>query len=161
MALPGTPGGEHFATGLEHGESGLPDYTPPNHRAMTGKRFSKLALVSGPGFRADLPAGAGPVLVGWGSLAGLLHEAAGILRADGVAAGVVVVERLSPFPQGLAVALAGRRVCCSEMNFTGQFASLLRAHGIAASLQPWDGAVPAARGIAAWAASAAAGEVRP
>jgi 2-oxoglutarate ferredoxin oxidoreductase subunit alpha len=158
VALPGTPGGEHFATGLEHNEHGLPDYTPGTHRAMAGKRARKLALVTGAGYRADLPAGGGPVLVGWGSVAGALHEAAALLREQGIPAGVAVVERPAPFPAGLAGALAGRTVLCVEMNFTGQLASLLRLAGIAAASLPWDGAPPAARGIAAWAASIAAGE---
>jgi 2-oxoglutarate ferredoxin oxidoreductase subunit alpha len=161
MALPGTPGGEHFVTGLEHGDRGLPDYTARTHRAMTEKRFLKLGLVTGAGFSTDLPPGAGPVLVGWGSVADVLREAAGLLRADGVAAGVLVVERVAPFPDGIAAALAGRRVCCSEMNFSGQLASVLRAQGIAAALQPWDGAVPTARGVAAWAAALVAEEARP
>ncbi|OGT01464.1 MAG: hypothetical protein A2Y51_04140, partial [Gallionellales bacterium RIFCSPLOWO2_02_60_31] len=45
MADPGTPGGMHIATGLEHNESGLPSYTSENHEAMQAKRFNKLKNV--------------------------------------------------------------------------------------------------------------------
>ncbi|MBF0215171.1 MAG: 2-oxoacid:acceptor oxidoreductase subunit alpha, partial [Magnetococcales bacterium] len=42
MADPGTPGGEHIATGLEHGASGAPSWSSENHEAMHRKRFGKV-----------------------------------------------------------------------------------------------------------------------
>ena len=42
MSLPGMPGGQYVATGLEHNETGRPRYDPRTHTAMTEKRFQKL-----------------------------------------------------------------------------------------------------------------------
>src|SRR5919199_1083194 len=38
MSLPGMPGGQYVATGLEHNETGRPRYDPRTHTAMTDKR---------------------------------------------------------------------------------------------------------------------------
>src|SRR5207237_9294156 len=42
MALPGTPGGQYVATGLEHNEAGRPRYDATTHAEMTRKRYAKL-----------------------------------------------------------------------------------------------------------------------
>src|SRR3990172_8423686 len=43
MSVPGSEHGIYVATGLEHDLSGHPNYEPEMHRAMTAKRFRKLA----------------------------------------------------------------------------------------------------------------------
>src|SRR5262249_21203720 len=42
ISVPGTPGGQYVATGLEHSEYGGVKYDPGTHRALTQKRFKKV-----------------------------------------------------------------------------------------------------------------------
>jgi 2-oxoglutarate ferredoxin oxidoreductase subunit alpha len=149
-AVPGTEGGDHFATGLEHGEDGLPDYTARGHHLMSQKRWRKLGLVREEGFRILGGDGAPRLLIGWGSVGGVLEEAARLLSAEGIATGVIVVERLHPWPESLGAAVGGRAVFCVEMNFTGQFRALLGGHGVEAALLPWSGGGIAAREVCYW-----------
>ena len=149
-AVPGTEGGHHFATGLEHGEDGLPDYTAHGHRLMSQKRWRKLGLIREAGFRILGGDGAPRLLIGWGSVGGVLEEAARLLAAEGVATGVIRVERLHPWPKALSAAIGGRPVFCVEMNFTGQLRALLRAQGVDAALLPWTGGRIAAGEVCDW-----------
>jgi 2-oxoglutarate ferredoxin oxidoreductase subunit alpha len=150
MALPGTAGGHYLATGLEHTAGGLPDYTPQMHRLQSEKRFAKLALLDDPGFRV-LAAGDAPrLLLGWGSVCGILQEAALRLCSEGLPTGALAVERMHPWPQGLAAAIGGRGATCVEMNFTGQLHALLRAHDIPAAPLPWTGGPIAVADVCAW-----------
>lgn len=153
-ALPGDERGHHLVTGLEHTEAGLPDYTPAVHRRMSEKRLRKLALVTEPGFRLAGGDGAPRLLIGWGSTCGVLEEAAERLDAEGIATGVVALERLHPWPAGLAAALAGRALVCVEMNFTGQLHVLLGAYGLAARRVPWEGGAISAAAVCDWVRSA-------
>ncbi|MDE2118798.1 MAG: 2-oxoacid:acceptor oxidoreductase subunit alpha, partial [Betaproteobacteria bacterium] len=80
MVDPGTPGGMHIATGLEHSESGLPSYTSANHEAMQDKRFRKLKTVVNDVAPAEVDAaqGAGKAdlgIIAWGSTIGVVREA--------------------------------------------------------------------------------------
>jgi 2-oxoglutarate ferredoxin oxidoreductase subunit alpha len=149
-AVPGTAGGDHFATGLEHGEDGLPDYTAVGHRLMSRKRWRKLGLIRETGFRALGGDGAPRLLIGWGSVGGVLEEAARRLAAEGIATGAIVVERLHPWPKALGAAVDGRAAFCVEMNFTGQLRTLLRTQGVDAALLPWTGGGIAAEEICDW-----------
>jgi 2-oxoglutarate ferredoxin oxidoreductase subunit alpha len=149
-AVPGTEGGYHFATGLEHGEDGLPDYTARGHRLMSRKRWRKLDLIREAGFRILGGDGAPRLLIGWGSVCGVLEEAARLLAAEGIATGVVAVERLHPWPKALGAVTEGRAVFCVEMNFTGQLWALLRAQSVEAALLPWTGGGIAAEEVCDW-----------
>lgn len=161
MAVPGMGGGHYLATGLEHTDRGLPGYKPETHRKMHEKRFRKLELIRDNGFICDGDGGETCFIVGWGSTAGVLREAASGLKADGVPLGVLVVNRLNPWPTGLADILRGKTVYSVEMNFTGQFNSLLRQHGIVAVTMPWEGRIFSAAGIAEWVKMCIKGEGAP
>lgn len=134
MADPGTHGGTHIATGLEHNELGMPNYTPANHEAMQGKRFRKLKTVA-----ADLPPaevdadgveGVAEIgIIAWGSTIGVVREAVQRLREEGVRARGFYPKLLWPLPaeQFEAFGAGCRRLLLPEVNFQGQLAHFVRA----------------------------------
>lgn len=139
VAIPGMDGGFHIATGLEHGERGLPNYSPGVHRKMTEKRFKKLDLVTGDGFTMYGGPDASLMIIGWGAVVGVLCETAQRLAEQGRMAAVIEVSRFNPWPTRLAEVIGKREVVSLEMNFTGQLNALLRLHGINSVMIPWQG----------------------
>ncbi len=139
MCDPGTPGGMHIATGLEHNESGAPNYSPANHEAMQAKRFRKLA-----GVAADVPpvevdgdaeAEADLGIIAWGSTIGVVREAVMRLRAEGYAVKGFYPKLLWPVPADQYEAFAARckQLLLPEVNWQGQLAHFVRAE---TSLRP-------------------------
>ena len=137
MADPGTPGGLHIATGLEHNEAGLPSYTSANHEAMQAKRFRKLkevvndvepTEVDGEG-TADLG------VIAWGSTIGVVREALQRLRAEGYKVNGFYPKLLNPLPvqQFENFGTSCKRLLLPEVNFQGQLAHFVRAE---TSLRP-------------------------
>ena len=137
MVDPGTPGGIHIATGLEHNEIGLPSYTSDNHEAMQDKRFRKLkgvindvapVEVDGDG-TADLG------VIAWGSTIGVVREALQRLRAEGYRVNGFYPKLLNPLPaqQFEAFGASCKRLLLPEVNFQGQLAHFVRAE---TSLRP-------------------------
>jgi 2-oxoglutarate ferredoxin oxidoreductase subunit alpha len=131
MADPGTHGGMHIATGLEHNEAGLPSYTSDNHEAMQAKRFNKLknvvndvapVEVDGEG-EADLG------LIAWGSTIGVVREALQRLRAEGYQVKGFYPKLLHPLPaqQFEDFGATCKRLLLPEVNFQGQLAHFVRA----------------------------------
>jgi 2-oxoglutarate ferredoxin oxidoreductase subunit alpha len=133
MAIPGMPGGEHVATGLEHDQAGHPKYDERTHTLMSAKRFLKLkALVEDP-LAAGLSMRFGPEdaeigLVCWGSTAGPAEEAVALALEEGIPVKALVPKLLNPLPHREIQEFLGpvRRVLVPEMNFAGQLATLLR-----------------------------------
>ncbi|MDP4029352.1 MAG: 2-oxoacid:acceptor oxidoreductase subunit alpha [Gallionella sp.] len=137
MADPGTPGGMHIATGLEHNEAGLPSYASANHEAMQAKRFNKLknvvndvapTEVDGEG-AADLG------LIAWGSTIGVVREALQRLRAEDYKVKGFYPKLLNPLPtqQFEDFGASCKRLLLPEVNFQGQLAHFVRAE---TSLRP-------------------------
>jgi 2-oxoglutarate ferredoxin oxidoreductase subunit alpha len=131
MADPGTHGATHIATGLEHNELGLPNYTSANHEAMQAKRFGKLKAVV-----ADFPAaevdGDGDAelgIIAWGSTIGVVREAVQRLRDEGRQVKGFYPKLLHPLPAGQFEAFGAtcRRLLIPEVNFQGQLAHFVRA----------------------------------
>jgi len=139
MADPGTHGGMHIATGLEHNESGLPSYTAANHEAMQAKRFRKLEGVvddvapvevdSVDSTLADIG------IIAWGSTIGVVRETLQRLRAEGFAVKGFYPKLLHPLPaaQFEAFGAGCKRLLLPEVNFQGQLAHFVRAE---TSLRP-------------------------
>ncbi|MCG8635002.1 MAG: 2-oxoacid:acceptor oxidoreductase subunit alpha [Desulfobacterales bacterium] len=127
-AIPGTPGGISFYTGLEHDEDGRPNYSDKGHLAMSEKRFRKHMAVLD-----DAPA---PVIsdfqkeradigvISWGSSAGAAHEAVATARKEGINAASFSSMMLSPFPEEALKEFSDRceKILVPELNFSGQFA---------------------------------------
>lgn len=129
MAIPGTPGCQYTADGLEHTEAGLPSAQSSDHAAQLDKRLGKLtgndfgdtwATIEGDGHIAVLC---------WGSCTGAAREALARARADGVHAKLISPRLLYPArPEQMAAALAGiRKVLVVELSHLGQFHRYLRA----------------------------------
>ncbi len=129
MAIPGTPGGNYVATGLEHSETGRPRYDPTTHQRMTDKRFRKVVAAA-----RDFPpvetlgdADAELGIVGWGSTLGPVREAVELARARGIKILSFYPRVLHPLANGYLINDLKRvkRLIVAEVNMLGQFAGLI------------------------------------
>jgi 2-oxoglutarate ferredoxin oxidoreductase subunit alpha len=134
IARPGTPGGQYLATGLEHTESGHPDYSPENHLQMSRKRFRKVEVITR-SFdanpieiwgRPDAQIG----ILGWGSTAGAIREARYLAEERGIHVRHMHPHTLSPMPHRQISNFLVRleHLIIVEENYTGQFAHHIKAH---------------------------------
>ncbi|MBF0125779.1 MAG: 2-oxoacid:acceptor oxidoreductase subunit alpha [Magnetococcales bacterium] len=131
MADPGTPGGEHIATGLEHGANGAPLWAPANHEAMQRKRTNKINGLA-TSYKPTEVDGAGEADVGiiaWGSTIGVAREAVARLRAEGIKVKGFYPKLMWPMPvaQYEAFAATCKQILVPEVNFQGQLAHFIRA----------------------------------
>jgi 2-oxoglutarate ferredoxin oxidoreductase subunit alpha len=134
MSLPGMPGGQYTAEGLEHYASGAPGYEPELHMANMEKRYRKLDAAL-PDIEAwgmfeqfgDPDAALG--IIGWGSTIGPVREAVARAAENGIPVAVFYPKALFPLPDARLKAFLEKRqaVIVPEMNYTGQFAGMLRA----------------------------------
>jgi 2-oxoglutarate ferredoxin oxidoreductase subunit alpha len=131
MSLPGMPGGQYVATGLEHNETGRPRYDPKTHVAMTEKRFQKFEAARldapPPDRHGDPTAEVG--IVTWGSTMGNVIEAVDQLAERGIKVDAIAPKMLWPLPdhQLRDFIMSKRKVIVVEVNYTGQLAQLLAA----------------------------------
>jgi 2-oxoglutarate ferredoxin oxidoreductase subunit alpha len=129
--VPGQAGLRFLSSGDAHDPRGVIDVEDPAvRRGMVEKRLRKTQDVwrDAAGTEAE---GEGDVLViALGSPCGPIREALARLRRDGVAARLLRIRCLWPFPaHEVAPEVArARRVVVVEHNATGQIASLVRAH---------------------------------
>jgi 2-oxoglutarate ferredoxin oxidoreductase subunit alpha len=129
-AVPGMEGFMFTATGLEHTEKGMPDYTPENHMAMSEKRHRKIM-----GALRELPppeehAPEGPLDVGvvtWGSSVGAALEAVRMARKEGMRVGGLKITTLFPYHADKIRTFMGRckEVLVPELNYGGQLSNLI------------------------------------
>lgn len=132
FAIPGTPGGMNFATGVEHDEGGNIKHDPWVHREMTEKRFRKMqtAIASGDldsvELYGDPEARLG--IIAWGSNLGIIQEAVDMARDKGIVAGFICPRTLFPVvrPEIEPWLLKWDRIMVPENNFQGQYLTLLR-----------------------------------
>jgi 2-oxoglutarate ferredoxin oxidoreductase subunit alpha len=128
-AIPGTPGGMFFSTGLEHDEDGRPNYSDKGHLKMTQKRFNKHASVLDEGPAPVISEFAGDMadigVVSWGSSAGAAREAVMFARKEGINAVSFSSMMLSPFPEEALITFADKckKILVPELNYGGQFAN--------------------------------------
>jgi 2-oxoglutarate ferredoxin oxidoreductase subunit alpha len=132
MAVPGMKGGQYVAEGLEHLETGEPDYEPETHRAMMRKRFEKVETA-----RADLRTwdvvnrwgdpGAYIGILSWGSNQGAIREAIARALKQGIRVSALFPKLLTPMPdQEIREFLQGKQVIIvPELNYQGQFAKVI------------------------------------
>lgn len=130
-AIPGMVGGEYVATGLEHNEQGALRYDPATHSRMTEKRHRKLAAAAAeapePLRFGDEDADIG--IITWGSTSGAVIEAIQRLHALGLKAELLAPKMLWPVPdhQVGAFIRRKRRILVAEVNYSQQYANILRA----------------------------------
>ena len=131
MSLPGQPGGQYTATGLEHGDRGRPRYDSSTHTTMTEKRFRKLEAAARqapePLRYGDPEAEIG--IVTWGSTTGAVVEAIDRARERGVSVELLAPRMLRPLPDHqIARFLESKTaILVPEVNYSGQLADLLAA----------------------------------
>ena len=131
MPLPGGPGA-YVANGSEHDEMGDTTHLASRHIQMTERRFSKLKLLEENEFEAD-NSGEPVVVMPWGGSKGPTQEAYNQLREQGVPIGWYYTMLLSPLPPALLDELRKKElVIVPELNYQGQFSSILRSQGVKA-----------------------------
>ncbi|MBF0187488.1 MAG: 2-oxoacid:acceptor oxidoreductase subunit alpha [Magnetococcales bacterium] len=131
MADPGTKGGLHVSTGLEHGETGAPKYTPENHELQAKKRFDKIKPIVDR-YRPVEIQGEGDADVGiitWGSTIGVVREAVQRLRAEGLKVKGFYPKLMWPMPveQYEAFAATCGKILVPEVNYQGQLSHFIRS----------------------------------
>ncbi|MBF0589608.1 MAG: 2-oxoacid:acceptor oxidoreductase subunit alpha, partial [Magnetococcales bacterium] len=132
MADPGTPGALHISTGLEHGESGAPKYTPENHELMHRKRFDKIKNVVNTykPVEIDGDGDADLGIIAWGSTIGVVREAISRLRGEGLKVKAFYPKLMWPMPTEQYEAFAascGGKILVPEVNFQGQLSHFIRS----------------------------------
>jgi len=132
MAIPGTEGGGYVAEGLEHDEIGYPAASNHEmHLRTTQKRYGKFHAVEA--IANDLVRIYGNPhpeigVIGWGATEGVIREAVQMAAEKGYSVGALHPKILYPQPLAkLKEFMEGTKaVIIPEVNFTGQFATLLR-----------------------------------
>jgi 2-oxoglutarate ferredoxin oxidoreductase subunit alpha len=129
-AVPGMEGYLFSATGLEHTEKGLPDYSPDNHMKMTEKRHRKIngALKDLPLPEDFSPGGSMDVgVVAWGSTFGSALEAVLVAQSEGLKVGALKVTSIFPYHAAMVRGFMERckEVLIPELNYEGHLANLI------------------------------------
>lgn len=134
MSLPGMPGGQYTAEGLEKAEDGTPIYTPEAHARNFEKRSRKLANAiddyeNWQMFEMFGDPNAPVCIVGWGSTIGPVREAVARAEKEGMPVAVLYPKLLYPLPsKHIGEFIKDRQaIIVPELNYTGQFGRTLRA----------------------------------
>ena len=140
MGIPGFDATPFTATGLEHDESGAPNYTPDMHTAQLDKRGQKFEIAAEALCGLEPPLGcisygvpeenAEVGVLAWGSTAGAVREAVEEMAAEGYPVAALVPAVINPLPSDriLDFARGLKAVVAPEVNRTGQFAAWVKAH---------------------------------
>ena len=131
MPIPGKPG-SYVANGSEHDSVGDTTHLPSRHVQMTERRFSKLDLLRNEDFEEE-HGDSSIIVMPWGGSKGPVMEAYNQLRESGMDIGWHYTMYLNPLPEDLLNKLRSKDlVIVPELNYQGQFSSLLRSHGVKA-----------------------------
>ena len=131
MPRPGGPG-SYVANGSEHDGMGDTTHLPERHIQMTTRRFSKLKLLENEDYEsrnthADI------ALMPWGGSKGPAQAAYDEIIDSGVDLGWYYTMFLNPLPKELLEELRQKDlVLVPELNYMGQFSSILRSQGVKA-----------------------------
>lgn len=130
MAIPGMPGQQYTADGLEHNPHGTPSSRAADHQAQLDKRRDKLLRHDYGAAWAEVEGEGEIAVLTWGSAAGPVREAAARARVQGLAIKTIALRLLAPAqPARLAALLAGvERALVVEQSHSQQFLGYLRAH---------------------------------
>ena len=129
MAIPGQPGGQYTADGLEHNQSGAPSSLPEDHLAQLDKRQRKISQFNYGEHWADIEGSGELAVISWGSTCGPIREALARLRERGQEIRLIAIRLLAPErPSEMAAALSGvKRLLVVEQSHSRQFHRYLRA----------------------------------
>jgi len=127
-ALPGTAGGAHMSTGLEHDELGRRTEDTDERIRQVEKRQRKVETARREeewDYREFGDPDADTLVISWGSNEGAIVEAIDALAEDDVAVRFLSVPYLLPRPDLSDEIAAAERTLVVECNSKGQFADLL------------------------------------
>ncbi len=131
MPIPGQPG-SYVANGSEHDPMGDTTHLPQRHIQMTERRFSKLKLLQGGTYEARNSRSPVAILP-WGGSKGPALEAYRKLTAEGEDLAWYYTMFIHPMPPALLEELKKKElVLVPELNYQGQFSSILRSYGVRA-----------------------------
>ena len=129
MPIPGNPGA-YVANGSEHDEMGDTTHLPERHIQMTERRFNKLKLLED-GYYESENTEASVAVMPWGGSKGPAYEAFLRLQQQDVSLGWYYTMFLHPLPPKLLEELKQKDlVIVPELNYQGQFSSILRSMGV-------------------------------
>ena len=127
--VPGGPGA-YVANGSEHDEQGDTTHLPEVHVRMTERRFAKLKVLNDGTYEAEHTS-ADVVLLPWGGSKGAGRAAWNELRAEGVDIAWYYTMYVNPLPEAFLAELQTKKlVLVPELNYLGQFSSILRSQGV-------------------------------
>lgn len=129
MAIPGQPGGQYTADGLEHNEKGAPSSLPQDHTEQLEKRQRKINGFNYGEHWADIEGSGETMVITWGSTCGPVREALSRLRQEKREIRLLAIRLLAPEqPEQMAAALEGiKRILIVEQSHSRQFHRSLRA----------------------------------
>ena len=131
MPLPGGPG-SYVANGSEHDGMGDTTHLPERHIQMTERRFSKLKLLENESYESH-NTDASVALMPWGGSKGPAQAAYDAVVDSGIDIGWYYTMFLNPLPVELLEELREKDlVLVPELNYMGQFSSILRSQGVKA-----------------------------
>ena len=129
MPLPGMPGGQYTADGLEHSAKAKPSGLADDHVAQLDKRARKIAEFDYGRHWADIQGDGELAILTWGSTTSTVREAIGRLPAE-LSANLKLISLrllLPAQPRKMAEALRGvERLIVIEQNHSGQLYRFLR-----------------------------------
>ena len=131
MPIPGSPGA-YVANGSEHDPLGDTTHLPQRHVQMTERRFSKLKLLEDAPYERENPQES-IALMPWGGSKGAAWEAYTALVEQGAPIGWYFTMFLNPVSPALLEELRQKDlVLVPELNYQGQWATILRSYGVKA-----------------------------
>ena len=129
--VPGRPGA-YVANGSEHDPYGDTTHLPQYHVRMTERRFSKLKLLEDGEYESE-NAHCPIAVMPWGGSKGPARDAYEALTEQGVDLAWYYTMYLHPLPAKMLEELQQKDlVLVPELNYMGQFASVLRSWGVKA-----------------------------
>ena len=131
MPIPGNPGA-YVANGSEHDDMGDTTHLGERHVQMTERRFGKIKLLEETEYESDQVENSIAVLP-WGGSKGPAQEAYAQLKESGLPVSWYYTMFLNPLPPKMLEELKKKDlVIVPELNYQGQFSSILRSMGVKA-----------------------------
>lgn len=128
--LPGTIGGIHHVTGVEHDEEGKPSESAENRQKQMDKCMRKTAqlLINDPVESNEKYEEADILYVGFISTAGAIEEAISRLDQQNVKVNHIQIRQLHPFPSDVVQEAfnKAKKVVVAEHNYQGQLSNIIK-----------------------------------
>ncbi len=131
MPVPGGFGA-YVANGSEHDEIGDTTHLPRHHIRLTERRFNKLNLLDGAHYEIENE-DSEIFIMPWGGSKGPAREAYEKLLSENIKLGWIYSVALNPLPEEVKKVLSSaKNIIVPELNYLGQWSSILRMDGYSA-----------------------------